>query len=164
MNFEEYVAQRGQALLRLAYVLVRDAQLAEDLTQSALAKAYRNWSKVDAAGQPDAYVRRILVNAHLDTRRRRSSTETPAQLLPHLADPAGDLAHEVVERDRIRRILDTLPPRARTVLVLRYYADMADAAIAEALGISVSGVRATASRALGALRDGRAVDAVEEER
>jgi RNA polymerase sigma factor (sigma-70 family) len=75
-----------------------------------------------------------------------------------------DPADEVVERDRIRRLLDTLAPRARTVLVLRYYSDLADAAIAEVLGISESGVRATAARALQAMRDGRAVDSIEEPR
>jgi RNA polymerase sigma-70 factor (sigma-E family) len=164
VTFEEYVAERGKALLRLAYVLVRDRQLAEDMTQTALAHAYRRWRRVESAGQPDAYVRRILVNTFLDARRRRSSTEVPIEVSAQLPAPTNDPADDVAERDRIRRLLDTLAPRARTVLVLRYYADMDDASIADLLGVSLSGVRATAARALQVLRDGRAQDAVEEAR
>jgi RNA polymerase sigma-70 factor (sigma-E family) len=162
VTFEEYVAEQGQTLLRLAYVLVRDAQLAEDLTQSALAAAYRKWRRIESAAQPEAYVRRILINAYLDSRRRRSSTETPSPLPVLLPGAGADPADEVAEQDRTRRMLDTLAPRARTVLVLRYYADLNDPAIAAELGISESGVRATASRALQALRAGAAVEPVEE--
>jgi DNA-directed RNA polymerase specialized sigma24 family protein len=108
VSFEEYVAEQGDALLRLAYVLVRDAQLAEDLAQSALAAAYRHWRKIDSAGRPDAYVRRMLINAHLDSRRRRSSTETPSEMAAHIPDTTADPADAVVDRGQIRRLLDTL--------------------------------------------------------
>jgi DNA-directed RNA polymerase specialized sigma24 family protein len=102
VTFEEYVAQRGKALLRLAYVLVRDRQLAEDMTQTALAHANRRWRRVESAGQPDAYVRRILVNTLLDARRRRSSTEVPIEVSAQLPAPTNDPAADVAERDRIR--------------------------------------------------------------
>ncbi|GAB1644156.1 SigE family RNA polymerase sigma factor [Krasilnikovia sp. MM14-A1259] len=151
MTFEDYVAQRGQSLLRLAYVLTSDTHLAEDVTQMALANVYRHWARVQAARDPDAYVRRVLVNAHLGWHRRRSATERPvAQITggPVVADPADDVA----ARDRMHRLLAGLPPRARTVLVLRYYLDLDDAGIAEAMGISASTVRSTAARALAALR------------
>jgi DNA-directed RNA polymerase specialized sigma24 family protein len=163
VTFEEYVAERGKALLRLAYVLVRDRQLAEDMTQTALAHAYRRWRRVESAGQPDAYVRRILVNTFLDARRRRSSTEVPIEVSAQLP------------MIRLTTSLSgtgsggcwTLSRRGREPcrrLVLRYYADMDDASIADLLGVSVSGVRATAARALQVLGDGRAQDAVEEAR
>lgn len=152
MEFEEYVAARGQTLLRLAHVLTNDVHLAEDLTQSALADAYRHWRRVVRADHPDAYVRRILVNQHLSWRRRRSSTESPRVAVDD-GRQAPDPAEAVAERDEGRHLLDGLAPRARTVLVLRYYADLDDRAIAELLGISESGVRATASRALAALRE-----------
>lgn len=151
MEFEEYVAARGQALLRLAHVLTGDLQLAEDLTQSALADAYRHWRRVVRADHPDAYVRRILVNQHLSWRRRRSSTESPRAELDD-GRLAPDPAEVVAARDEGHQLLDGLARRARTVLVLRYYADLDDVAIAEAMGISASGVRATASRALATLR------------
>ncbi len=77
MDFEEYVAARGPALLRFAYVLTTDTHAAEDLVQTALADAYRHWRRVQRTDQPDAYVRRIIVNRHLSGRRRRWWGERP---------------------------------------------------------------------------------------
>jgi RNA polymerase sigma-70 factor (sigma-E family) len=156
VEFEQYVEARGPSLLRLAVVLTGDHHLAQDLVQTALAQAYGRWSSVCAADHPDAYVRRIMVNAHLGWRRRRWFGERPA----HTADGVAQLsegtsvdhADASAARDEMRRALATLPVRARTVLVLRYYADLDDAAIAELVGVSVSGVRSTASRALATLR------------
>ena len=162
MGFEEYVAERGRSLVRLAYVLTGDAQRAEDLTQTALTDAYRHWRTVAAAGSPDAYVRRMLVNAHLDWHRRRSSTERPADLSAHEPPADTDPADGIAARDELRQALSTLAPRARTVLVLRYYADLDDTAIAEAMGITAGAVRGTASRALAALRGGGLVHASKE--
>jgi len=161
VRFEEYVAEQGQSLLRLAYVLTGDAHLAEDLTQTALTEAYRHWRKVTTAQKPGTYVRRILVNAHLSWRRRRSSAERPTDLGPDVGASTPDPADAVAARDQTRRLLSGLPARARTVLVLRYYADLDDAAIAELMGVSEGGVRATASRALARLRDSGVVDSTE---
>lgn len=152
MTFEEYVAARGPALLRFAYVLTTDQHLAEDLVQSALADAYRHWRKVARAEHPDAYVRRIVVNTHLGWRRRRSSGESPTGADLDVETRTADPADAVAARDESRRLLDELPPRTRTILVLRYYADLDDAAIADLMGLSPSSVRATASRALATLR------------
>jgi RNA polymerase sigma-70 factor (sigma-E family) len=160
VEFEEYVAARGQALLRLAYVLAGDAHAAEDLTQAALYDTLRHWRKVSKATHPDAYVRRVLVNRFLTDRRRKSSGELlvddaepishSARAVPSLVpDPAAGVA----DRDELRQVLEGLAPRARAVLVLRYYADLDDTAIAETLGIAPGTVRSTASRALATLRE-----------
>jgi RNA polymerase sigma-70 factor (sigma-E family) len=162
VKFEDYVTEQGQSLLRLAYVLTGDAHRAEDLTQTALSDAYRHWRKVLAAKHSDAYVRRMLVNAHFDWHRRRSSTERPTDLTAWEPTGAADPAEGVASRDQLRQVLSTLAPRARTALVLRYYADLDDSAIAEAMGVSVSAVRATTSRALAALRNGGVADALKE--
>ena len=162
MTFEQFVAAQGTALLRLAFVLTGDRHLAEDLAQTALADAYRHWKKVTAAQDPAAYVRRMLVNAHLSWRRRRSSTERPTDLPDTSADRAAGPGDALAERDQLRALLAGLAPRARTVLVLRYYADLDDAAIAEAMGISQSAVRSTASRALASLRSTAPVATVQE--
>ena len=162
VRFEDYVSEHGQSLLGLAYVLAGDAHRAQDLTQTALADAYRHWRKVEAARNPDAYVRRILVNSHLNWHRRRSSTERPSDLSAYEPVSQADPADGVASRDQIRRLLTTLAPRARTVLVLRYYADLDDAAIGEALGVSASSVRATTSRALATLRDGDPLNTLKE--
>ncbi|MDQ1681608.1 MAG: hypothetical protein QOC60_1085 [Frankiaceae bacterium] len=163
MEFEDYVTEQGQSLLRLAYVLTSDGHRAEDLAQSVLADAYRHWRKVDTARQRDAYVRRMLVNAHLDWHRRRSSTEQPTDMAgwePRTVN--ADPADEVVSRDQLRAALSTLAPRSRTALVLRYYADLDDSGIASAMGVSASAVRATISRALTTLRSGGVIDALKE--
>lgn len=155
MEFEEYVEARGPALLRLAYVLTGDAELTQDLVQSGLANAYSRWGRVSASRHPDAYVRRIIVNEHLNWRRRRWWGERPTVLSDKVAAAVLDLpdhADAIVSRDHARQVLATLPPRARTVLVLRYFGDLDDAAIGAALGITPGAVRSTASRALAALR------------
>lgn len=153
MSFEEYVSRQGAALLRLAFVLTSDAHLAEDLTQSALVDAYRHWRKVVAAANPDRYVRRILVNRYLSSRRVKSGAEFPLDPTDVDVVQPTDASDAVVSADHVRWLLRDLPPRAKTVLVLRYYADLDDAAIADAMGTTESTVRATASRALRAVRD-----------
>jgi RNA polymerase sigma-70 factor (sigma-E family) len=151
MGLEEFVAARGSALLRLAYVLTSNRHDAEDLVQSALVDAYRHWRRVVRADSPDAYVRRVLVNRHL-AGRRRSSGGRPTDPTELDWGSVVDAADGVVARDETRRQLDALSSRARTVLVLRYYADLDDVAIAAAMGVSPSTVRSTAARALAQLR------------
>jgi RNA polymerase sigma-70 factor (sigma-E family) len=160
LTFQEYAAQRGHLLLRFAYVLTGgDAHSAQDLTQTTLVDVYRHWRRVAKADNSDAYVRRMMVNAHLRWLRRRSSSEVPSEQ----QDPGttiADPADAVAARDETRQMLAHLAPRARTILVLRYYADMDDHAIADAMGISPSTVRATASRALAGLREKEALRAL----
>ena len=98
MTFEEFVADHGQSLLRLAFVLTGDRHLAEDLTQTALADAYRHWRKVAAARTPESYVRRMLVNAHLSWQRRRWTSERPAELGDAWGGILGDPGDETVAR------------------------------------------------------------------
>jgi RNA polymerase sigma-70 factor (sigma-E family) len=150
VEFSDYVAARGAALERFAYVLTGDVHLAQDLVQTALLKAYRRWRWVARAEHPDAYVRRIVTRSYLDWRRRRSSGEEPVDAVPERAAP--DLAEGVVERDRLRRALGTLSPRQRAVLVLRHYEGMDDAAIAALLRCGEVSVRSHASRGLARLR------------
>jgi len=163
VTFEEFVGQHGSALLRLAYVLTNDAHTAEDLTQTALADVYRHWRRVSAARSPEAYARRILVNAHISARRRRWTSERPVEVQDHHLPSVADPAEAVVAQQTLRARVAALPARARTVLVLRYWSDLDDAAVAEAMGTTESTVRATAARALAALRSGVAT-ALEETR
>jgi RNA polymerase sigma-70 factor (sigma-E family) len=150
VEFSEYVAARGAALERFAYVLSGDAHLAQDLVQTALLKAYRRWRWVARADHPDAYVRRIVTRSYLDWRRRRSNGEAPVDAVPDR--PAPDPAEGVAERDQLRRALGTLSPRQRAVLVLRHYEGMDDAAIAVLLHCGEGSVRSHASRGLARLR------------
>ncbi|HYJ74339.1 MAG TPA: SigE family RNA polymerase sigma factor [Kineosporiaceae bacterium] len=153
MEFDEYVAARGPALERYAFVLTGDAQRSQDLVQTALVKAYRRWRWVVRAGHPDAYVRRIVTTSYLDWRRLRSSGERPVETLPDVATTDADPADRVADRDELRRALATLTPQQRAVLVLRHYEGYDDAAIAAVLGCSEGTVRAHASRGGRRLRE-----------
>lgn len=151
-DFVAYAEARTPALLRLAYLLTGDGHHAEDLVQEALTQAYRRWDAVRTAGNPHAYVRRIVVNQHVSWRRRRQSTEV---VVAPESMPEGEttgVASGVAERDLAWRAMGDLPARQRAVLVLRYYEDLSDNDIAETLGVAVGTVRSLASRAFAELR------------
>jgi RNA polymerase sigma-70 factor (sigma-E family) len=152
MDFEEYVQARGAALLHYAYLLCGNWQTAEDLTQSALQDALAHWRKVTRAEHPDRYLQRMITNRYLQARRRRSSTEVVTADLTDRPQTGTDGVNAVVDRDQIRRLLARLPARSRAVLVLRYYLDLDDQAIAEAVGVAPATVRSIVSRSLGRLR------------
>src|SRR5215217_5527053 len=162
-GFEEFVARRSRDLMHTALLLTRDRGHAEDLLQTALAKAYRRWSRIEQE-DPYAYVRRTLVTSAASWRRLRSTQEIVS--LPSL-DPAGpDTTDGVAEQDQMTAALSELPPRMRAVLVLRYAEDLSEAATAELMGCSVSTVRSQTVRGLarlrGVLRSGPTVTIYEE--
>lgn len=149
-SFDAFVLARGPALLRFAYLLSRDRHQAQDLVQEALSRAHRRWRRVE---QPEAYVRRAILNDFLSWRRRRSSGELVTDELPEPTSPgAGGHAAAQADRDAMWRLLARLPRQQRAVLVLRFYEDLDDAAIAGYLNCSQATVRAHASKALARLR------------
>ena len=152
MEFEEYVAARGRALERYAFVLTGDRQRSQDLVQIALVKAYRRWRRVAGTEHPDAYVRRILTTSFLDWRRRRANSEEPVDIVPESVAAVGDPADQVVLRDEMLRALAGLTPHQRAVLVLRHYEGYDDAAIGVVLGCSEVTVRSHATRGTQRLR------------
>jgi RNA polymerase sigma-70 factor (sigma-E family) len=148
-TYDEYVGARWTALYRTAYLLTANHADAEDLAQAALVKAYLSWSKVIGASSPDAYVRRILTNTFLSSRRPlRVTRERLVDTPPELAEPADDED----ERLTLWPHIAALPPKQRAVIVLRYYEDLSEQQIADALGCSPGTVKSTASDALKALR------------
>ncbi|RZT80666.1 RNA polymerase sigma-70 factor (sigma-E family) [Micromonospora violae] len=151
MTFEEYAFARTSALVRLARLLTGDEHRAEDLVQEVLAQAYARWGRISRTDRPDAYVHRMLVNAHHSWWRQRSSREVSVAAV---TDRAGttDEAAGVAERDALWRLVCALPTRQRTVIVLRYYEDLDDTSIADILACSTGTVRTHAKRALAALR------------
>jgi RNA polymerase sigma-70 factor (sigma-E family) len=135
VTFEEYVLARGPALVRLARLLAGNDHHAEDLVQDVLARAYPRWGRICRTDQPDLYLRRMLVNANVSWWRRRSSRELAVAEIADRPLP-DDLGVIAVERDAMWQQVVALPARQRAVLVLRYYEDLDDAAIAEILGCS----------------------------
>lgn len=145
-SFEAFVAARSRPLLRTAYLLTRDAHLAEDLLQTALAKAWGSWGRVES--NPEAYVRRILVNTYSSWWRRRWNGEAPTAELPER--PADD--QDRGSSTDLRAALAQLPKRQRAVIVLRFFEDLTEAQTAETLGCSVGTVKSQTSKALAKLR------------
>jgi RNA polymerase sigma-70 factor (sigma-E family) len=151
-DFTAYLHARQAHLLRTAYLLTGDRHQAEDLLQTALAKLYLAWDRVQDRESVDAYVRRILVNENSSLwrrawRRRESSTDSVPETTPVHDRYDEGLAAAVWE------VVSTLPRRARAVVVLRYYEQLSEAETAEVLGISVGTVKSQTSRALAALRE-----------
>ncbi len=154
MTFEEFAAARLPALLRYATVLTNDPHLAEDIVQEVLLQVHRKWKRVQGAPAPEAYVRRMVTNQFLSWRRRRSSDETPRspQEMIDLGVAAADATTRVDDRDALLARIAGLPRRQRVALVLRYFSDLPDEGIAEAMGCRVVTVRSHISRALSTLR------------
>ncbi|MEU7825149.1 SigE family RNA polymerase sigma factor [Catellatospora sp. NPDC049111] len=150
-GFADFVAARSDALLRSAWLLTGDAGRAEDLLQTALAKAWRRWAAVERADSPEAYVRRVVFTTYVSWWRRRWRAETPSGELPERA-AHGDLAGTVAAQDAVTRALGRLSRRARAVVVLRYVEDRPVVEVAELLGSTEGAVKVLASRALAQLR------------
>ncbi len=150
-RYRAFVAARSSALLRTAYLLMGDRGRAEDLLQTALTKAYLSWGRIRDHGAVEAYVRRIMATTATSWWRRRWHGETPTETLPDVA-AQGDFGGSHAERDELWRLLQDLPVKQRAVLVLRFYEDMNEAEVADALGVSRGTVKSHTSRALAALR------------
>jgi RNA polymerase sigma-70 factor (sigma-E family) len=149
-EFEQFVAARSKALMRLAYLLTADNSAADDLLQTALIRAYVRWSRISS--NPEAYIRRVLVTAAIDEARRPfRRRETTTAEMPVTASPADGFA-TVEERIRLRAALADLPPRQRAAVVLRHWVDLDVARAAEILGCSEGTVRSQTARGLDKLR------------
>lgn len=155
-EFREFMRGRWPAMLRLAYVLTGDRGHAEDIAQAAFARGYASWGRVIRTGDPDAYVRRILINENRNRFRKRRVPEYLPGKLPETV--TQDAASAWVERSALLAALRALGPRQRAVVVLRYWLDMSEAETADALGCSVGTVKSQASRALAILRKVMAVE------
>ena len=150
-EYAELVTALSTRLFHTAYAVCRDRAVAEDAVQSALTTAYLSWRRVRAADSPEAYLRRMVLNQLFSWRRRAAwrNEESRAEV----PDRAG-ASHEdqVVAHDEVWQALSALPPRQRAVVVLRYYEDLTEAQIAEALGIRPGTVKSQTSAAMAHLR------------
>jgi RNA polymerase sigma-70 factor (sigma-E family) len=152
-SFEEFVGGSSARLFTMALLLTgRQRADAEDLLQGVLERAYRHWRRICRNGDPEPYVRQMLVHASVDRwRQRRRHRE---QLLAAAAanPAAGDQASEIADRDLLLRALGALPAGQRAVLVLRYFCDLTEVQTAATLGCSVGSVKKQAARALASMR------------
>jgi RNA polymerase sigma-70 factor (sigma-E family) len=148
VGFDEFVAARSRGLLRTAYLLTRDHALAEDLLQTALTKAWFAWSRIE--GNPEAYVRRIVVTTYSTWWRRKWNGEHATDELPETG--ASHDAHPSAESQDLWTAVGRLPRRQRAVIVLRYFEDLTETETARLMGCSVGTVKSQASKAMASLR------------
>jgi RNA polymerase sigma-70 factor (sigma-E family) len=157
--FAEFVAARSTALHRAAYLMVGDAQLAQDLVQEALTKTYVAWPRLREAGhhgKVEAYARKAITTTAISWFRKKSWGERTVDQLPDVQQ-AGH-ADSVAQRTWLWQALQELPVRQRAAIVLRYYEDLTEAQTADAMGCAVGTVKSQVSAGLGKLRDRLGID------
>ncbi|WP_328990773.1 SigE family RNA polymerase sigma factor [Kribbella sp. NBC_01245] len=146
-SFDAFVIARSGRLLRTAYLLTQDHALAEDLVQTALAKAWFSWHRIEG-GDPEPYVRKVIVNTYSTWWRRKWNGEQPTDELPE----GTALGSSVEDRADVWQALQRLPRRQRAVIVLRFYEDLTEAETARILGCTTGTVKSQTSKALAKLR------------
>jgi RNA polymerase sigma-70 factor (sigma-E family) len=148
-QFREFVTAAMPGLRRSAYLLCGDRHAADDLVSIAIGKLFRVWGRVHRLDQPTAYLRKMLVNAWLDERRRPWRRERSTAALP---EPAPPDPPDVAQRLHLLELLARLPARRRAVLVLRFLDDLSVEQTAEILGCTASTVKTHTARGLADLR------------
>ncbi|KQU70818.1 SigE family RNA polymerase sigma factor [Phycicoccus sp. Root101] len=146
-EFVDFVRGASPRLLKTVWFICGDPVQAEELVQAALERVYVRWARI-SEGDPLAYTRRILLNLHIDD-RRRSKRETVVEAMPESS--TRDSGPE--DADHVVRLLGRLPLRERQVVVMRHYAGLPEVEVAELLGISLGSVKSSASRGLAKLRE-----------
>jgi RNA polymerase sigma-70 factor (sigma-E family) len=124
-----------------------DPHTAADLVQDALVRTGVRWSRLDRNGDPEAYVRRAIVNGRT-SRWRKLHRETLVDAIPDRVGVIEPSTHD----EQLWRLLAGLPTRQRAVIVLRYYEDLSEDEIARTLGCAPGTVKSQASKALAKLR------------
>ncbi|MGQ0825869.1 MAG: sigma-70 family RNA polymerase sigma factor [Actinomycetota bacterium] len=151
-GFDDAYPRLYQQAYRVAFRLLGSREDAADAAQEACARAYARWAAVARHPSPEAWVSRVASNLALDVWRRRATAQRKAQ---HVTVTTDGLDGDRVD---LHRALDALPRRQRQVVLLRYVADLSEAAVAAALRCSVGNVKSNASRGLAALRVAMQVD------
>ena len=157
---EQLYAAHWHSLVRLAWLLVHDQAAAEDIVQDAFIATHRNAHLLRDQSAALGYLRRAVINAARSVHRHDVVVRRELTAEAGTADAVGRASAASAESDALAHLGDAhilaavreLPPRQREVLVLRYFADLSEAQIAEALGVAPGSVKAHAHRALAALR------------
>jgi len=145
--FAVYFTDRVAALRRSAYLLTGNWHDAEDVVQAAFVRLFSVWHRVREESA-DAYVRQVLVNVFLNTKRGQRNREYPVAEVPDGPAPAADTA----DRLAVSRALAELTPSQRAVVVLRYWEGLSVAETAAVLGVSAGTVKSQMHRAVSAMR------------
>jgi RNA polymerase sigma-70 factor (sigma-E family) len=145
-------AAHYRSLVRLAALLLRDTAVAEEVVQDSFVAMHGAWRRLADPDRALAYLRQSVVNRSRSALRHRSVAERHAPAPAPDAASAEQGALIALEHAEVMSALRRLPQRQREVLVLRYYADLSESDIADAIGISRGAVKSHASRGMAALR------------
>ncbi|WP_240477188.1 SigE family RNA polymerase sigma factor [Jiangella muralis] len=156
-EFVAYVDARRGYLRRVAYLVCGDWHAAEDLVQTALIKLYAAWPRIHTDGAEDAYVRRIIVRAHLDEKRRPWRRE---RIGLDGIDAAAPETLSLEDSDALIGALKALPQRQRATVVLRYWCGLSVEETADDLGCTTGTVKSQTARAMAGLRASLSTDDV----
>jgi RNA polymerase sigma-70 factor (sigma-E family) len=149
LTFDAWASARAPALLRFAYLVTGSQHAAEDAVQDALTSACAKWPRVSRTSDPEAYVRRMIANAHVSGWRRTRRESAVAEVRDtSYGDPSG----RVDTSDAVWRVCQALPRQQRAAVVLRFYEDLDYPEIAAILGLAEATVRSHVHRGLAALR------------
>jgi RNA polymerase sigma-70 factor (sigma-E family) len=152
-SFDQLYSELWWPMLRLATGLVGEASVAEDVVQDAFTAVYRRWDAIRDHQAAVSYLRTAVINSSRSALRRRIVARKHLHVVLEEADDAADnTVLRSAENDEVRTAMRTLPNRQREVLMLRFVAELSDAEIAAATGLSEGGVRSASSRGLAALR------------
>ena len=153
-DFAAFVRARSASLHRAAYLLVGERGLAQDLVQEALTKTYVAWPRLRDPAKAEAYTRKAITTTAIGWYRRKGwHGERPVADTPQGSRAVtGDHAERVTEQDAVWAVVQSLPPRQRAAVVLRYYEDLTEAQTAERMGCAVGTVKSQVSAALATLR------------
>jgi len=148
-------AAHYRTLVRLATLLLREPHAAEEITQDAFVALHRRWRGLRDADKALAYLRATVVNrCRSALRHRRVVAAHLASASPGPDAPSAEAgALRSLEHDAMITALRALPARQREALVLRYYGDLSEAQIADAMGVSRGAVKSHTSRGMAALRE-----------
>ncbi|MEU3951937.1 SigE family RNA polymerase sigma factor [Streptomyces achromogenes] len=154
-EFQSFMVGRWPRLMRTAFLLTGEQHAAEDLVQSTLEQVYTAWRRVGSADDPEAYVRRVMINVHARKHRRRLreflAPRDDSGLVREVAD-TGDRIAQADDRSALLKALAQLPARQREAVVLRYWEDLTETQAAEAMGCSVGTVKSSAAKGIAKLR------------
>ncbi|MDR3083571.1 MAG: SigE family RNA polymerase sigma factor [Streptomyces sp.] len=154
-EFRRFMIGRWRPLMRTAFLLTGERHAAEDLVQSTLERVYTAWRKVDAADDPEAYVRRVMINMHARRHRKKLkeflAPKSDSALVREEAD-RGDRIAQADDRGALLEALAQLPTRQREAVVLRYWEDLTETQTAHAMGCSVGTVKSNTAKGISKLR------------
>ncbi|MFF3940196.1 SigE family RNA polymerase sigma factor [Streptomyces phaeofaciens] len=155
-EFQAFAIGRYPRLMRTAFLLTGEQHAAEDLVQSTLEQVYVAWRRVASADEPEAYVRRVMINAHARRYRRKLreflAPKGDDQGLAYEIADTGDRIAQADDRHALLKALAELPPRQREAVVLRYWEDLTETQAAEAMGCSVGAVKSNTAKGIAKLR------------